>query len=57
MENNCLNLMNILKMILISAKIFREKSSEFHNLEKRINPNNLTDNYKTEGMSPIYFSN
>ena len=49
--------MNILKMILISAKIFREKSSEFHNLEKRINPNNLIDNYKTEGMSPIYFSN
>ena len=30
----------------------KEKPSEFLNLEKRINPNNLIYKYKTEGRSP-----
>ena len=65
MENNWLNLMNLLKRILIlteivyhmkNKKIFneliRKRLSEFHNLEKRINPNNLIYRYKTGGKSP-----
>ena len=65
MENNCLNLMNLFKRILISTeiayhlknkkKIFneltKERSSELSNLEKKINPNNLINKYKTEGRS------
>ena len=33
-----------------------ERSSEFHNLEKRTNPYNFIYNYKTEGRSPKDFS-
>ena len=33
-------------------KLSRESSAEFHNLEKRINSNNLIYKYKTEAMSP-----
>ena len=29
-----------------------ERSSEFKSIAKRINPNNLIYNYKTEGISP-----
>ena len=70
MENNWLNLMNLLKRILIlteivyhmkNKKIFneliRKRLSEFHNLEKRINPNNLIYRYKTDGKSPKDFRN
>ena len=56
--------MNLLKRILIFTKIVYhleeqnqifnelvdERSSEFMNLEKRINPDNLIYNYKTEGI-------
>ena len=38
-------------------ELIRERSFKFHNLEKRSNINNLTYNYKTEGMSPKDFSN
>ena len=38
-------------------KFIRERSFEFHSLEKRINPNNLIYKYKTAGMSPNDFSN
>ena len=70
MENNWLNLMNLLKRILIlteivyhmkNKKIFneliRKRLSEFDNLEKRINPNNLIYRYKTDGKSPKDFRN
>ena len=70
MENNWLNLMNLLKRILIlteivyhmkNKKIFneliRKRLSEFHNLEKRINPNNLIYRYKTDGKSTKDFRN
>ena len=70
MENNWLNLMNLLKRILIlteivyhmkNKKIFneliRKRLSEFHNLEKRINPNNLIYRYKTDGKSLKDFRN
>ena len=62
--------MNLLKRILISTKIayhlknkknifnelVEERSSEFSNLEKRINSDNLIYNYKTGGKSPKDFS-
>ena len=70
MENNWLNLMNLLKRILTSTEIvyhmknkkifnelIRERPSEFHNLEKRINLNNLIYKYKIEGKSPKDFRN
>ena len=69
MENNWLNSLSLLKRTLISTdivyqiknkKIFnefiRERSSEFHNLEKRIHPDNLINKYKTE-RSPKDFRN
>ena len=37
--------------------LIRERHSEFHNCQKRINSNNLIYKYETEGMSPKYFSN
>ena len=37
-------------------EIIRERSTEFNNLEKIINPDNLIYNYKTEGRSPKDFS-
>ena len=70
MENNWLKLMNLLKRISISTdiayhlknkKIFneliRQRSSEFWNLAKRINSDNLIYKYKTEGISPKDFRN
>ena len=56
----------LVKMILISTKIayhlknkkrylmnlLNKRSSEFWDLEKRINPDNLIYKYKTEGRSP-----
>ena len=41
----------------IFNELIRERSSEFHNLEKIINPNNLIYKYKIEGMSPKDFNN
>ena len=38
-------------------KLVEERSSEFWNLEKRINRNNLIDKYKTEGRSLKDFRN
>ena len=68
MENNLLNLMKFLKRILILTEIvyhmknkkkmnelIGERLSEFHNLEKRINPDNLIYKYKAEGISPKDF--
>ena len=63
--------MNLLKRILIFTKIVYhleeqnqifnelvdERSSEFMNLEKRINPDNLIYKYKTEGISQKGFRN
>ena len=40
----------------IFNELIRERSSEFHNSEERINPNNLIYKNKTEGMSPKDFS-
>ena len=37
-------------------ELIRERSFEFHDLEKIINPNNLMYKYKTEGISPKDFS-
>ena len=61
--------MNLLNRILISTEIaynlknkrisnelVKERSSEFRNLEKKINPDNLIYKYKTDGMSPKDFS-
>ena len=68
MENNCLNLMKLLKKILISTKmvyhsrnkkneLVEEKSYEFQNLKNTINPNDLIYKYKTERRSQKDFSN
>ena len=66
MENNWLNLMNLLKAILVSLEIvhhFKNKRNiinGFANLkvkEKRTNPDNLIDKYRTEGRSPKEFIN
>ena len=38
-------------------ELIGERLSEFHNLEKRINPDNLIYKYKAEGISPKDFSN
>ena len=38
-------------------ELFEEKSSKFRNLEKRINPANLTCKYKLEGGSLKDFRN
>ena len=68
-ENNWLNLTNFLKKILIlteivchlkNKKVLNElaegKSSEFRNLENKINPDNSIYKYKTEEKSPKDFS-
>ena len=71
MKNNWLNLMNLLKKILILTEtiyhlknkntyimnLLKKKSSEFTNLEKKINSDNLIYKYKTKGISPKDFSN
>ena len=71
MKKNWLNLMAVLKSILISTEItyrlkikkfkkkknVEERSSEFWNLEKRINSDNLIYTYKTEGRSLKDFRN
>ena len=64
--------MNLLKRILISTwiayhlknkakkifhKLFQKWPSEFWNLEKRIDPDNLICKYKTEGRSLKDFRN
>ena len=41
----------------IFNELVEEISSEFKNLEKRINPHNLIYKYKTEGISPNDFRN
>ena len=41
----------------IFNELIRKRLSEFHNLEKRINPNNLIYRYKTDGKSPKDFRN
>ena len=41
----------------IFNELVEEISSEFKNLEKRINPHNLIYKYKTEGRSPNDFRN
>ena len=70
-EKNQLNQMNLLKKDLnidiwrqytpLKRKIFNElveeRSFEFKDLEKRINPDNLIHKYKTEGISPKDFRN
>ena len=67
MENNLLNLKLIKKDFNIDShsipyeknifnKLIRERSSEFHNLRKRINPDDLIYKYKTEGRRPKDFS-
>ena len=38
-------------------KLIKERYSEFHDLEKIINSNNLIHKYKTEGIIPKNFSN
>ena len=41
----------------IFNELVEEISSEFKNLEKRINPHSLIYKYKTEGISPNDFRN
>ena len=38
-------------------ELVKEGSSEFMNFEKRINPDNLVYQYKTEGIPPKTFGN
>ena len=38
-------------------ELVKEGSSEFMNFEKRINPDNLVYQYKTEGIPPKAFGN
>ena len=44
------------EQIKIFTELIRERPSKFHNLEKRINPDNLIYKYKPEGISPNEFS-
>ena len=46
-----------LKNKRIFNELVEERSSEFENLEKRINYDNLFNEYKTEGISPKDFKN
>ena len=46
-----------LKNKKVFNELVEERSSEFKNLEKRINPDNLIYKYKTEGISPKDFRN
>ena len=46
-----------LKNKKVFNELVEERSSEFKNLEKRINPDNLIYKYKTEGISPKGFRN
>ena len=46
-----------LKNKKVFNELVEERSSEFNNLEKRINPDNLIYKYKTEGISPKGFRN
>ena len=67
MENNWLSLMHLLKRIFTSTEItyhlkkikelIKERSFQFWNLEKRINPDSSIYKSKTEGRSPKYFRN
>ena len=70
MENNWLNLINLLKKILIPTgtvyhiknkkkllnEFFDESSSEFRNLERKVNSDKLIYKYKAERRSPKGFS-
>ena len=69
MGNNWFNLINLLKRMLISTEIVHQSKKkniyelaqegpyEFRDLEKRINPDNLIYNYKTESISLKDFRN
>ena len=46
-----------LKNKKVFNELVEERSSEFNNLEKRINPDNLIYKHKTEGISPKGFRN
>ena len=48
---------SVLSILNRANELIKEMSSEFWNLQKRINPDNWIDMYKTEARSPKGFRN